>query len=103
MRGLRLSPAHAVPRCAQEVQEAETKTVKEVDEQPRNRQELVFEIVRSTSPSSSFISHHLPFPLIYHLVSSSSSESPSPPLLLRPIFSNMLLIEISDQKIIIDM
>lgn len=51
MRGLRLSPAQAVPRSAQEAQEVETKTVKEVDEQPSNRQELVFEIVRSTSPS----------------------------------------------------
>lgn len=60
MRGLRLSLAHAVLRRTQEAQEAETKMVEEVDEQPSNRQELVFEIVHSTSASLQHQSHPHP-------------------------------------------
>lgn len=51
MRSPRLSLAHALPRCTQEAQTAETKTEEEVDVQPSNRQGLVFEIVHSTSTS----------------------------------------------------
>lgn len=47
MRSLRLSLAHAAPRCTQEGQTAETKTEEEVNVQPGNRQGLVFEIVHS--------------------------------------------------------
>lgn len=67
MRGLRLSLAHAVLRCTQAAQEAETQMVEEVDEQPSNRQELVFEIVRSTSASLQHQSHPHP-----HILSSPS-------------------------------
>lgn len=62
MKSLRLSLAHAVPRCTQEAQAAETKRAEEVDAQPSNRQELVFEIVHFTSlplvlqPSITFLS-----------------------------------------------
>lgn len=74
MRGLRLCLAHAISHCAREAQDAETKTLEEVDMQHRNRQELVFEVVSSTSSS----------------------------LPLHP-FSNMVPTLISDQKMNIDM
>lgn len=78
MRSLRLSLAHAAPRCTQEGQTAETKTEEEVNVQPGNRQGLVFEIVHSTSPSSSFLTDHqphclLPYPLLTLRVSTSTA------------------------------
>lgn len=99
MKRLRLSLAHAVPLCTQEAQAAETKTDEEVDEQPSNRNELVFQTVRSTSPPLALQPHLLLYPiisysllLIHHSASSSSPQVPFPTsatLVSKPLLSEV--------------
>lgn len=109
MKCLRLSLAHAVPLCTQEAQAAETKTDKEVDEQPSNRNELVFQTVRSTSPPLALQPHLLLlYPiisysllLIHHSASSSSPQVPFPTS--ATLVSKPLLSEVWDQIITTNM
>lgn len=97
MKRLRLSLAHAVPLCTQEAQAAETKTDEEVDEQPSNRNELVFQTVHSTSPPLALQPHHL---LLYPIISYSlllihhSASSSSPQVPFRQCYSGFKAVTI---------